>query len=44
MHALSEGGAWPQALEAATHFASAIIARPPGERYRRRELDGTAVE
>ena len=44
VHALSEGGAWPQALEAATRFASAIIARPPGDRHGRRQLDGTAVE
>jgi sugar/nucleoside kinase (ribokinase family) len=44
VHALSEGGAWPQALEAATRFASAIIARPPGDRHRWRQLDGTAVE
>jgi sugar/nucleoside kinase (ribokinase family) len=44
VHALSEGTDWPQALQAATRFASAIIARPPGDRHRWREFDGTAVE
>jgi sugar/nucleoside kinase (ribokinase family) len=44
VHALSEGADWPQALQAATRFASAIIARPPGDRHRWREFDGTAVE
>ncbi|HEX3830448.1 MAG TPA: carbohydrate kinase family protein [Solirubrobacteraceae bacterium] len=44
VHALSEGTDWPQALQAATRFASAIIARPPGDRHRWRAFDGTAVE
>jgi sugar/nucleoside kinase (ribokinase family) len=44
VHALSEGADWPQALGAATHFASAIIARPPGERHRGRQGDGTAAD
>jgi sugar/nucleoside kinase (ribokinase family) len=44
VHALSEGAAWPQALGAATRFASAIIGRPPGERRRWRQFDGSSVE
>jgi sugar/nucleoside kinase (ribokinase family) len=44
VHALSEGAGWPQALEAATRFASAIIARPPGDRHGWRQFDGGAVE
>jgi sugar/nucleoside kinase (ribokinase family) len=44
VHALSEGSDWPQALQAATRFASAIIARPPGDRHGWREFDGSAVE
>jgi sugar/nucleoside kinase (ribokinase family) len=44
VHALSEGADWPQALEAATRFASAIIARPPGDRHGWREFDRSAVE
>ena len=39
VHALSDGADWPGALLAATRFASTIIARPPGDRYRL--LDGT---
>jgi hypothetical protein len=35
---------WPQALQDATRFASTIIARPPGERHRWHQFDGTAVE
>jgi sugar/nucleoside kinase (ribokinase family) len=42
IHALSEGADWPDALVAATGFASAIIARPPGERHRL--LDGSAID
>jgi sugar/nucleoside kinase (ribokinase family) len=34
VHALAEGAGWPAALEAATSFASAIIARPSRERHR----------
>ncbi|HUO71286.1 MAG TPA: carbohydrate kinase family protein [Solirubrobacteraceae bacterium] len=34
VRALSEGSAWPDALEAATQFASTIVARPSSERYR----------
>src|SRR5436309_5084411 len=33
VHALSEGAEWPEAIAAATRFASAIIARPSDERY-----------
>jgi sugar/nucleoside kinase (ribokinase family) len=42
VHALSDGADWPAALTAAARFASAIIARPPGERWR--QLDETAVD
>jgi argininosuccinate lyase len=34
VRALSDGAEWPEALAAATQFASAIIARPSDERYR----------
>jgi sugar/nucleoside kinase (ribokinase family) len=34
VHALSQGAAWREALSAATHLASAIVARPSNERYR----------
>jgi sugar/nucleoside kinase (ribokinase family) len=34
VHALSEGAGWPAALEAATRFASTIIARPSNNRHR----------
>ena len=34
VRALSQGAEWPEALAAATHFASAIIARPSHERYK----------
>jgi sugar/nucleoside kinase (ribokinase family) len=34
VHALSEGAEWPEALGAATRFASTVIARPSNERYR----------
>ncbi|HEY2260317.1 MAG TPA: carbohydrate kinase family protein [Solirubrobacteraceae bacterium] len=34
IHALSEDTPWPEALEAATRFASAIIARPSRDRWR----------
>ncbi len=44
VHALSEGVDWPQALASATRFASAIIARPPGERHRWRQFDSSSVE
>jgi sugar/nucleoside kinase (ribokinase family) len=43
VHALSEGTDWPQALRAATRLASTIIARPPGERHRWRQFDGTTA-
>jgi sugar/nucleoside kinase (ribokinase family) len=36
VHALSEGAAWLGALEAATRFASTIIARPSNDRHRLR--------
>jgi sugar/nucleoside kinase (ribokinase family) len=36
VHALSEGAGWRDALEAATRFASTIIARPSGDRHRLR--------
>jgi sugar/nucleoside kinase (ribokinase family) len=32
--ALAGGASWPDALEAATRFASEIISRPSNERYR----------
>jgi sugar/nucleoside kinase (ribokinase family) len=35
-HALSDGANWPDALRAATDFASAIISRPSSERHRPR--------
>ncbi len=34
VHALSEGANWPDALRAATRFASMIVARPSRDRYR----------
>jgi sugar/nucleoside kinase (ribokinase family) len=34
MHALAAGSEWPEALVAATAFASAVISRPSRERYR----------
>lgn len=33
VHALSDGAQWPEALLAATRFASAVVARPSNERY-----------
>jgi sugar/nucleoside kinase (ribokinase family) len=44
VHALSEGAAWPEALAAATRFASAIIARPSDERYRVAVVDDVSSE
>lgn len=37
--ALSTGADWPSALQEAVEFASAIVARPSGERYRPRAAD-----
>jgi sugar/nucleoside kinase (ribokinase family) len=37
--ALAERRAWPEALHAATSFASAVISRPVGERYPHRSRD-----
>jgi sugar/nucleoside kinase (ribokinase family) len=34
IHALAAGSEWPEALAAATAFASAVISRPSRERYR----------
>ena len=34
VHALSDGAGWPEALSAATEFASAVVARPSNERHR----------
>ena len=34
VHALSDGADWPDALHAATRFASMIVARPSRDRYR----------
>lgn len=34
VHALSDGAEWPEALSAATEFASAVVARPSNERHR----------
>jgi sugar/nucleoside kinase (ribokinase family) len=36
VNALSDGAEWPEALRAATSFASSIIARPSSERHRPR--------
>jgi argininosuccinate lyase len=36
VYALSDGADWPEALGAATNFASSIIARPSSERHRPR--------
>jgi argininosuccinate lyase len=36
VYALSDGADWPEALRAATNFASSIIARPSSERHRPR--------
>jgi argininosuccinate lyase len=38
--ALSEGKGWAEAIPAATRFASAIVARPSGERYPMASGDG----
>jgi sugar/nucleoside kinase (ribokinase family) len=34
VQALGEGADWPHALRTAVRFASAVVARPSGERYR----------
>jgi ribokinase len=34
VHALARGNEWREALTAATRFATAIISRPSGDRYR----------
>jgi sugar/nucleoside kinase (ribokinase family) len=39
VHALSEGAGWTGALEAATRFASTIIARPSNDRHRFQLVD-----
>jgi sugar/nucleoside kinase (ribokinase family) len=44
IHALSDGTPWPEALEAATRFASAIIARPSRGPHRPGLLDGLRLE
>ncbi len=44
IHALSDGAEWPEALTAATRFASAIIARPSDERYRVAVIDDISPE
>lgn len=44
VHALSDGAEWPEALAAATGFASAIIARPSDERYRVAVIDDISSE
>jgi sugar/nucleoside kinase (ribokinase family) len=44
VHALSEGAEWPEALAAATRFASSIIARPSNERYRLAVIDDIPSE
>ena len=44
IHALSDGAEWPEALTAATRFASAIIARPSDERYRVAVIDDVSSE
>ncbi len=42
IHARSDGAEWPEALAAATGFASAIISRPSGERYKAALIDSIA--
>jgi len=42
IHALSHGAQWPDALAAATGFASAVVARPSHERFRMPSLDDSA--
>jgi sugar/nucleoside kinase (ribokinase family) len=44
IHALSEDTPWPEALEAATRFASAIISRPSRDRRRARVPGGMRLE
>jgi argininosuccinate lyase len=44
IHALSDGTRWPDALDAATRFASAIIARPSRGPHRSGVLDGLRLE
>ncbi|HEY3727251.1 MAG TPA: carbohydrate kinase family protein [Solirubrobacteraceae bacterium] len=44
IHALSEDMPWPEALEAATRFASAIIARPSHDRHRAGLPGGVRLE
>ena len=44
VHALSDGAEWPEALAAATQFASATIARPSSERYRVAVIDDVSAE
>ena len=44
IHALSDGAEWPEALTAATRFASAIIARPSDGRYRVAVIDDVSSE
>jgi sugar/nucleoside kinase (ribokinase family) len=42
VHALSSGADWPDALAAASSFASAVVARPSDGRFRMPSLDDTA--
>jgi sugar/nucleoside kinase (ribokinase family) len=44
IHALSEDVPWPEALAAATRFASAIIARPSRDRHRPGVRDGVGLQ
>jgi sugar/nucleoside kinase (ribokinase family) len=42
--ALDGGAGWPDALVAATQFASMIVARPSDDRYRPELVDGARQE
>jgi sugar/nucleoside kinase (ribokinase family) len=42
--ALDGGASWPDALGAATRFASMIVSRPSGDRYRPELVDGARPE
>ena len=44
VNTLSDGAEWPEALAAATRFASAIIGRPSDERYRVAVADDVSSE
>ena len=43
VHALAQRATWPEALSAATRFATMIISRPSDERYTRRSWDSPGL-